>query len=170
MPALPDDLVQRGFEPARHTVFTRSCEPGFQRELRGVELRRDFFAEARHQRVLPPFGTCRQRCECGPRFRALPYALEWFVVAIFDQGVEAGGLRFFVQKIAAEDLQQARLGQERRKCEKHEVALGTMAAPAVRRLGAEKPEIAVATGKCIEVRATGFRERARDRYFGKRPQ
>ena len=114
-------------------MFAAGHQPGFQPERRGVELRGDLLAEARDQRILAPLRSRRQSRQRRTRLGALAHAFDRRVVAVLDQRVEAGGLGLVVQQVSAEDLQQTRLGQERRQREKHEMTLGTLSTPAVHR-------------------------------------
>ena len=57
---------------------------------------------------------------------------------------DAGGERGVIEQVATEDRDQARLRQERAQRQEHEMAFRTLSAPALRRLVAEDPEIAIA--------------------------
>ena len=116
-------------------MFAGRFDPGFQLQLHRVQSRRDLVAEPCNQGVLAPFGSGGQCRERRARLAGFADAFERLVVAVFDQRVEAGGLAFVVEQVAAEDLQQARLGHERRQRQEHEVAFRTLPAPAVGGLG-----------------------------------
>jgi hypothetical protein len=126
-------------------VFASRLQPGCQRQGRSIELRQNVFAEARDQGILAPLRPRSQGCERGAGFGRLAHALERFVVVVLDQRVEAVSLRLVVQQVATEDREQARLGQERREREEHEVAFRALAAPAVNRFWPKDPEVAIAT-------------------------
>src|SRR6185437_15559640 len=88
------DGLERRLQTRRYAMLGGGFQPRLQRQLRGIELRQDLAAEA----------------------------FDRLVVLVFEQRIETGGLRLVVQQVAAEDPQQARLGQERRQREEHEVA------------------------------------------------
>ena len=78
----------------------------------------------------------------------------------------AAGLGGIVEQVAPEDLDQARLGHERRQRQKHEMAFGAHPAPAMHRPLAHDVEIAVAAGK-MRVVVIGLGELPCHRKFGK---
>src|SRR6185437_4628433 len=163
------DGLERRVQTPRYAMLGGGFQPRLQRQLRGIELRQDLAAEAFDQRVFLPLRPLAQRAHRRARLGALAHAFERLVVLVFEQRIEAGGLRLVVQQVAAEDPQQPRLGQERRQREEHEVAFRALPAPAVGRLGAEQLEVAVAAGEHVEVRRE-LRERTGDRQFRVRPQ
>src|SRR6185312_15872811 len=161
--------MQQTLQAQRQKEFGGWREQWRQDKFAHVELRRDYLGEARDQRVLAPFRAQRQRVHGRARFAALANALEWFVLAKFEQRVEARRQRRVVEQIAAKDAKQARLSHERRQREKHEMALRTLPAPAVGRTLAANAKVAVAARKHVVVTRLA-RERTRDREFRPRPQ
>ena len=135
----------------------------------GSELRLHFVDEALDDRVLAPLGTPGQFGHRRARFMALADALERLVIAIFEQGIEAGDLGRVVEQVAPEDAEQARFRHERGQREKHEMAFRALPAPAIRRLRAEDAEVAIAAREHVVV-AVVLREARGDGQFGQRSQ
>src|SRR5258708_10250814 len=161
--------MQQFLEPGRQIVRPRRGEQGVALESLHVELRRDLVRVTRDQRILAPLRALCDRMQRSARLAPLADTLERFVLAVFEQRVKDRRERRIVEQIAAEDLQQARLGHERRKREEHEMTLRTLAAPAIGRPRTEDAKVAVAARKRIVILCR-FRERTRDRKLGPGPQ
>ncbi len=114
-------------------------------------------------------GARGKRCHCRARFDPFADALERLVVAIFHQCVERRRERRIVEQVASEDREQPRLGHERREREEHEVALRTLAAPAIGGTGPKDAEVPVAAGEDVVV-ARRAREALGNGELGQRPQ
>src|SRR6185437_1650016 len=141
-PSSSANRIERSDEACRDAMLPGSAQPRFKLLQISIELWRVLLAETRDQRILAPFRARGQRGERGARLLCLAHAFERLVVAVFDQCVEARGLRFVVQQVASENREQAWLRQERRECQEHEMAFRAVPAPAVRRLRPEDAEIA----------------------------
>src|SRR6185312_3942528 len=90
------DGLERRLQTPRYAMLGGGFQPRLQRQLRGIESRQDLAAEAFDQRVLLPLRPLAQRVHGRARLGALAHALERLVVLVFQERVEAGGLRLVV--------------------------------------------------------------------------
>src|SRR5215469_5080715 len=104
--------MQQALQAQRQEMFGGWREQRREAKFMRIQLRHDFLGEARDKRILAPFRALCQRLHRRAGFAALADALERLVLTVFKQSVEARRKRRIVEQIAAEDAEQARLGDE----------------------------------------------------------
>src|SRR5215471_2808798 len=131
--------------------------------------RREVFVELVHDPVFPPV---RAGCEIRHHRRAfggLPDAFERFLAPETPLFPKPVALACVVEKIAAENFDQVRFREKRRKRKEDKSAFRAIAAPVTPTSGGCLPEGGIAATKFSEIRRI-FRESAGDLDFRQRPQ